>query len=110
MRPLPCRGVDVHAGHARGRKTVAQKTLDLLRAQSSASQRIAVATSAARGRLLLVQAVVADQALGCPMVRERDRAVRTGRDLSALIALHESRVPAAIQQQDALLAAREPVR
>src|SRR6185503_13999004 len=110
MCPLPRRSVDVHSGHAGGGETVAQETLDLLCAQPAASQRIAIAASAARGRLLLVQAVVADQPLGCAMVRERDAAVRARRDRSTLIALHECRVPSAIQQQDALLAAREPVR
>src|SRR5215204_5176051 len=110
MRPLPCRGIDVHSGHAGGWKSVAQETLDLLRAQPAATQRIAAAASAAWCRLLLVQTVVADQPLGSAMVGERDGAVRTRRDLSTLIALHECRVPSAIQQQDALLAAREAVR
>jgi hypothetical protein len=41
------------------------------------------------------------------MIRERDRAVRARRDVAALTALDERRIPSPIEQQDALIATRQ---
>ena len=52
--------------------------------------------------------VIALGRFGGAVVGEADAAVRTAHDVTARRTLHECRVPASIEQQDALLAARQP--
>ena len=108
VRPLPARGVDIHARDPRGREALGQQSLDLLRAEAAPAQRRPADTArqTACGCLVML-AVVADQPLGRAMIGQRDGAVRAGRDVTARLALHERRVAAPVEQEDALLAARE---
>src|SRR5205814_4328162 len=87
MRPLAARRVNIHSRHPRSRKSLAQKTLDLLRAKSTLLEVSSPAARAVGPRLFLVQTVVTDQALRIAMQRERDAAVRTGRHRPAIHAL-----------------------
>ena len=104
VRPLPARRIHVHACDARGGEALGEEPLHLLRSQPTLSQQRSVAARAALPTRLGVPAVVADQALGCPMIGETDRAVGAGGNVAAVAALHERRVAPAIQEENALLA------
>ena len=101
--PFSARRIDVHPRDARGRKTVGEKPLDLLRAEPPLAEDEPAAPGALQANGLGVLAVVADQSLGRAMIRQADRAVRTIGDVAASGALHERRIAAAIEQQNALL-------
>jgi hypothetical protein len=109
MRPLAGGGVDVHPrdprrgeGFPTVRSTCSVPTPRKLRSFSAAS-------GAALGLRLVVEAVVAGQPAAAPVVRERHVARGAVPHLAALAALHEGRIAAAVQEQDALLAAPEPL-
>src|SRR6266487_4045730 len=103
MRPFPRGRVDVHAGDRRGRKSVQEKTLDLLRAEPALLQCATSALAAHGTQRLLVTTVMAKESLRRAMVRQRDAAVRTHHDIAAFTALHERRIAAPVEEQDALL-------
>ena len=109
VRPLAARRVDVHARDARRREAVGEQTLHLLRPESALPQHEPLAARTRGSHRLGVQTVVADQPLRRSMIRETDRAVRTGRDVAAVGALNERRVAAPIEQENALLALRQPI-
>src|SRR3569832_327051 len=109
MRPLAARRVDVHAGDARRREAVGQQPLHLLRPQPALAHHRAAALRTGTGHLLGVLAIVTDEALGHAVIRETDRAVRTVRDVTARPALHERRIAAPIQEQNALFALPQTV-
>jgi hypothetical protein len=106
VRPLAGRRVDIHARDASARESVGEKSLDLLRSQSTISERLPAAASTLCTQWFLMRAVVTQQSLRRSMQRERDAAVRANRNVTAVVALHERRIAAAIQQQNALFASR----
>src|SRR2546423_1879151 len=103
VRPFSARGIEVHSRYSRRGKSLGQKPLYLLRSQTALLQIPAAAARTIGPRIFLVQAVVADETLGVPVVRERDAAVGTRRHRTAVDALHERRVTAPVEEQDALL-------
>src|SRR5262249_6422924 len=110
VRPFAARRVNVHSRDSRRRKSISEQALDLLRAKSALAQHRAGATRTSARQLLGVPAVVTDETLGRSVIREADRAVRTGCDEAARLALHERRVPASIEQQNALFILFETLR
>src|SRR5688500_4101267 len=109
MRPLAARRIDVHPREARRWKSLGEQPLHLLRAESALPESDRAAAHAGEARLLLMQAVRADEPLRLPVIGQRDGAVRARHYVSAAGALHEARVTAPIQKQNALLAARDPL-
>jgi hypothetical protein len=89
MRPLPARGIDIHARNARGGKPIAHETLDLLSAEPAVFERLAAASLAARAQRLLMRAVMAEQSLGRAVQSQSYAAVRTCDDVTAVVALNE---------------------
>ena len=110
VRPFAARRVHVHARDVRRRKPVGQQPLDLLCAEPALPHHRARTARTGARQLLGVPAIVTDEPFRRSMIGEADRAVGARRDEPARLALHERRVASAIQQQDALLFLREPVR
>src|SRR4051812_22207745 len=105
VRPFATRGVYVHPGNPRRRKPLYQQTFDLLGAKSALLEISSSTARAIGSRILLVEAIVADEPLRIPVVGKRDAAVRARRHRSAVDTLNKRGIPAAIEEQDALLAA-----
>src|SRR5690606_12360128 len=109
VRPFAGGRVHVHARHAGVGERVDHGTLDLLGADAAEREVAGAAVVAGdRGRLL-VEAVVADHAAPAAVVRERDVALPAVPDAPAIAALDESRIAAAVEEQDRLLTALEPL-
>src|ERR1700737_2112927 len=89
VRPLPARRIEIHTGNPGAGKSLAQQSLHLLSAKPALLEVSAAAARTIRPRILLVQAVMADQTLGIAVMSERNAAVRTGCDGSAVDALDE---------------------
>src|SRR6185437_3044600 len=92
VRPLAARRVDVHARDARARKAVGEESLHLLGAESALPQQYALAARADGSRRFRMPAIVADEPLRRAMIRQRDRAIGTRRDVAALSTLDERRI------------------
>ena len=80
-----------------------------MRAESALPQHDALAPRARGSHRLGVQTVVAHEPLCRSVIRETDRAVRTRRDVAAVGTLNERRIPAPVEQENALLALRQAV-
>jgi hypothetical protein len=85
------------------------RTLDLLRPDPAEADVARRASDAPLRLLLLVEAVVAGEPGAPPVEGEGDGARRAVPDVAAVAALNEVRVAPPVQQEDGLLAAREPV-
>ena len=103
VRPLGGRRVQIHPRDPGGREGLAEPLLHLLRADSRVGD-AGLALIAVNRWLFPEAAVVADEAPLPAMVGERDVAVLTAPDLSAVLALNESGETAPVQKHDALLA------
>src|SRR5690606_18668768 len=109
VRPLAGGGVHVHPGDAGVGEGVDDGALDLLGADAAEGEVAGGAVVAGDGRRLFVEAVMADHAPAAAVIRERDVALPAMPDAAAVAALDEGRIAAAVEEQDRLLAALQPL-
>src|SRR5258705_13942560 len=110
MGPFARRRIEVHPRDPGAGIAQPDEVLELLRAEPAQALRRVAADSADLGDRLLVPAVVAPHAGWGVVYRERDSALRAPRHVAARGTLDERREPAAIEQQDDLLAALQSTR